>query len=175
MKTTRIITSTAIALALAVSLTSCSSDTDQTVAVEPAPSVVATTPAAEETEQPAVLAPEADVPAVGETVAAGQVEAIRAAGAAVYVSPLGDGTGIVVQPGQELPAAVQAEVVSVASSAPPTAMADLSNAGLVQVNDALIAAGTGAFVLQYGGEFNTDGSLKRCRASSPGTARTPGT
>lgn len=57
MKTTRIITATAIAAALAVTLGACSTDPNQTAAETPTPSMVATTPATEASEE-AVLAPE---------------------------------------------------------------------------------------------------------------------
>ncbi|WP_156250803.1 hypothetical protein [Pseudactinotalea terrae] len=108
---------TVLGLAVAATLAACSSSPDPeppsspTATVEPTtePAADPTTPAPTEPATPEVVIPTEP----GDIVPADQIDAAREAGVAVYVSPTGDGSGIVVDPDAELPEELIAEVETV--------------------------------------------------------------
>lgn len=107
--TSRTAIATAATAVLVGLLTACGAPAD-TAPVEPpavtAPATSTSAPADVATPEPAPALPTE----VGATVPAADVEAVRAAGAAVYVTASGD--GIVVAPGQPLPEVVVEEAAS---------------------------------------------------------------
>lgn len=99
MNATKLITAIA-AIAIAATISACG--TGQPVDPSPTPTVTASaTPTSEETAStPAQTTPPPSVPTEpGATVPADQIEQARDAGAKVYVSPNGDGSGVVVGDG----------------------------------------------------------------------------
>ncbi len=98
-------------------------------------------PAPEETEGPMAT------PEVGDIVAAENIEQARDLGAAVYVSPTGDGSGVAIDPDGETPEAIIRDVE--ATPTPLGSLDDVSNAltAIVELNEAVIASGAGAFML----------------------------
>ena len=82
-----------------------------------------TTPATPEPTEAAT--PEPVIPtAAGEIVPADMIDAAREAGASVYVSPNGDGSGLVVDPAAGLPEQVLADITALPSQ--PATMQDVS-------------------------------------------------
>jgi len=115
---------TVLGIAVAATLAACSSSptpeptTTPTVTVEPTEEP--TTPSPTEPATPEVIIPSEP----GEVVPADQIDAAREAGVAVYVSPTGDGSGIVVDPEAALPEELITELESVDGI--PQNMSDLS-------------------------------------------------
>lgn len=162
--TTRITRFTALALAGALLVVGCSQADDAGKGAA-TPTGDATAPALEATEpatEPAVeeTTEAVEVPTeLGETVPADQVDAAREAGAAVYVSPNGDGSGVVIDP-TETPAQLVTDSEEVDGSAP----ADTDGFGqqmneLSELDRAAEAAGTGVFVLIEAPDYAADGTL----------------
>lgn len=165
MKTTRIITATAITAALL--LAGCSTDiegqanpiqepTQETEEVqEPEPEEEPTEEAdiTEVEQEPEPLEP-------GDIVAEDEVQAAREDGATVYVSPNGGGTGLVIDPeATELPDQVRQDVEAL----PGRPGQDASEAGLASMDRAAQSramedAGLVAFYIGHGGQFE-DGQL----------------
>jgi hypothetical protein len=91
---------------------------------EPAEQVEPTTPSTPAPTEAAT--PEPVIPtAAGEIVPADMIDAARAAGASVYVSPNGDGSGLVVDLAAGLPEQVQADITALPSQ--PSTMQDFSD------------------------------------------------
>jgi hypothetical protein len=136
-QTIRSITAAAICIAVAATITACGTS-------DPEPEVT-DTPTASASAEPTVgptepATPEVDIPTeAGAVVTADLIEATRAAGVAVYVSPTGDGNGIVVDPAGTLPEQLVAEVEFVQGI--PTSAAHFS-AQLGSLNDILTAHDT---------------------------------
>lgn len=88
---------------------------------EPAEPTAPSTPAPTEAATPEPVIPTA----AGEIVPADMIDAAREAGASVYVSPNGDGSGLVVDPAAGLPEQVQADITALPSQ--PSTMQDFSD------------------------------------------------
>lgn len=111
---------------------------------EPSATTEPTTPAPTEAATPEPVIPTG----ASEIVPADMIDAARDAGAFVYVSPNGDGSGVVVDPAGALPEQVQADITSLPSQ--PSTMQDVSSqagAGADQ-NGAMIDAGLQAFYVR---------------------------
>lgn len=119
-RTRKIMAGAVLGSTLVLATTSCSPG-DSTPPSGSDPVVTATATPAPEHTAPEVEAPapEAEAPEVttevGASIPADQVEAARAAGAHVFVSPRGDGSGLIVDPSGTLPDAVRADLEHVAS------------------------------------------------------------
>ena len=110
---------------------------------EPAQTTEPTTPSTPAPTEAAT--PEPVVPtAVGEIVPADMIDAAREAGASVYVSPNGDGSGVVVD-GAVVPDQVQADIAALPHQ--PSNMAQVSDMAVANVaqTDAMKDAGIKAF------------------------------
>ena len=152
----------ATAGAIALSTAGCSSDDTPGPPSDSGPVVTAPV----ETPQPEHTAPEVEAPEVvtevGATIPADQIAAARAAGAQVYVSPRGDGAGLIVRPGDPLPDEVRADIESILSTPDQmSSVEDFNNAlaGYREKSAALRDAGLSAFVvapfIQIGGPQGT--------------------
>ncbi len=108
------ITRAVTTLALAATLAACSTP-DEAVVPTPTetttqePTSEPTTPSPTDPATPDVVIPTE----VGSVVTADQIEAAREAGVAVYVSPNGDGNGIVIDPTAPLPEAVVSDAEAI--------------------------------------------------------------
>jgi len=162
MKTTTT-SSVAITLAGALLLGACGPSTPA-----PAPSVSAsvepTTPALDAlTDSELIIeAPDA-VPITGNMVMAEDLDAVRESGASVYVSPNGDGSGIVIDPAGPLPEVIVQDIV--AAGGGTEAPRDITEFGqrnikITPMANEIKAAGASAFYLVYTGSYASDGSLK---------------
>lgn len=160
-KTTTI--SVALTLAGALLLGACSSDVE---APAPAPSATATATAEPTkpapTDEPIIEAPEV-LPSMGEVVTAEDIDKVRESGASVYVSPNGDGSGIVIDPAAALPEVIVQDVVAAGGGA--EAPKDITEVGqrnvkIMPIVNELKAAGASAFYLVYSGSYGSDGALK---------------
>lgn len=151
---------TALAATVAATLmpAGCTSSTPDPAPEAPTAAAAAPARAAEPTPEPA---PEPEpVTDVGATVPPDLVEASRDAGAAVYVSPNGDGTGIVIDP-TITPAQLVADVEPIDGNAPSTMEGFSDQQGeLVRVDDEAEAAGTGVFVLIGAPSYGPSGTLE---------------
>ncbi|WP_028049446.1 hypothetical protein [Cellulomonas sp. URHD0024] len=98
-------------------------------------------------------------PAVGDTVPAFAVEATREAGASVFVSPSGDGSGLVIDPAAPLPDAVVAEIDAVNRPTSDLGAATAQLAARTAVRDALDEADTSVLVLSATPTFDADGAV----------------
>ncbi|WP_156250801.1 hypothetical protein [Pseudactinotalea terrae] len=140
MTTASRVTAAALCLTAVLGVSSCSS-------ADAPPEPTATTnstqpePAAPEPTEPAT--PEVVIPTEpGDLVPADQIDAAREAGVTVYVSPNGDGNGIVVDPDATLPEELIAEVETV-EGMPQNATQHAEHLGLLgDVLDAHDDAGT---------------------------------
>jgi len=156
--TTRPTRMAALTMAAALLVTGCQSTGD----TEATPTVEATTPALEATEPAVEETPEAGpVPTeVGATVPADQVDAAREAGAAVYVSPNGDGTGVVIDPEAGTPQAVVEDFERADGTAAPSLEEYAEQMSTVSaIGQAGAAAGTYVFALIGAPSYGSDGSL----------------
>lgn len=151
MKTATRVAAATIAAFAALTMSACS---DPETGVQPSapPSQSATEPPQTEPadEEPAeVEATEEPVdPDVGDIIAADEIEQARDTGAAVYVSPTGDGTGVVIDPRDETPEVILRDVEAVPSVA-STSMEDGGRLAQqrVELNRAIVDAGSGVFML----------------------------
>lgn len=106
-------------------------------------------PEATETEEP-----DPEPPAVGDVVDAGDIEQARELGADVYVSPTGDGTGVVIDPSEGTPEVIVRDVEAAPSAAQDTlAESGEAMAASVDLNDAIVESGSGAFMLTEAPHF----------------------
>lgn len=116
MNAIKTITAAALSIAFAATIAACGTGKPPVV-IDPTPSVSAT--AEPTTEAPTQSPTEPATPTVvipteaGAIVTADLIEQARAEGVAVYVSPTGDGNGIVVDPSAGLPEQLVAEVEAV--------------------------------------------------------------
>ncbi len=120
--------------------------------VDPATKSGGDTPtAAVASSAPTEAASVSPAPQVGESVAAGDVDSAREAGASVYVSPRGDGSGLVVDPTAPLPQLVRDDMAAASMSSMTDA--ELAAGGKrdhTPVSDAMADSGLRAFVAQKG-------------------------
>lgn len=162
-KTTTI--SVTLTLAGALLLGGCSTAA-QTPA--PTPTVSATSaattdaPTTTPTTEPVVEAPAA-VATTGDIVAAGDIEALRTSGASVYVSPNGDGSGLVIDPTAPLPEVIVQDIV--AAGGGDEAPRDITEFGQRNLKvgpmaNEIKASGASAFYLVYSGSYGADGTLQ---------------
>lgn len=117
-------TSGAVAVTFsALLLTGCASSVP--TATEPTPTAPASaaSPTPEESTNEPTAAPLPDV-AVGDVVEAALVDALREAGHAIYVSPRGDRSGLVVDPAADIPQIVLDDLAAVPDLADVEAMID---------------------------------------------------
>lgn len=157
--TPTLITAITITLSLAACSPSVPAPTAEPTATStPAPAVT-TEPV--EPEAPAEPADPTPVYTVGDTVAAEDIEQARAAGLAVYTSPYGDGSGVVLDPNGEAPDVVVKDVAATGVSDKPKDMDsfDQSVADLNKIRAELDKAGMQAAVVARSGSFESDGSL----------------
>lgn len=94
---------------------------DEPTVREPVATAEPTTPAPTEAATPEPVIPTTS----GEIVPADMIDAAREAGASVYVSPNGDGSGLVIDPTAALPEPVQADITALPSQ--PSTMQDFSD------------------------------------------------
>ncbi|GIG29500.1 hypothetical protein [Cellulomonas marina] len=91
---------------------------------------------------------------VGALVPQGDVDAAREAGAAVYVSPRGDGSGVVIDVAAGLPAQAEADVRAVAGGIPVDVMSfGQQNLDRAANARAMEDAGVGAFIVIRAPQF----------------------
>lgn len=111
------------------------------------------------TAEPTTPAP-VTIPPVGDPVPAADVDAVRAAGGNVYVSP-GGGDGIVVAPGQPLPAVMVADFQAAAPDDTPGTMKEYAavSKGLPDARAAAHEAGIPVVTINITGAFDASGNL----------------
>ncbi len=173
MSTTKTMTVAALVVAGVLAVAGCSTSTP-----EPTPEPEVTTPTPTQSVDtgddgvivdPPKKSPEPEpvsIPDAGTTVPAEDVEVLREAGASVYVSPNGDGSGLVLDPATtELPAPVVADIKAASPATPPQTMEEFSERGLAQqaMNEALEDAGAASFFLMYAPSFGPDNTLVETR------------
>lgn len=102
---------------------------------------------------------------VGDTAPADAVEAVRAEGMSVFVSPTGDGSGVVVDPSAPLPESVLAEIDAVNEPLSPVDVgrATAQLAARSALRAALDAAGTSVLVLYAIPTFDETGAVTGLR------------
>ncbi|RZS62950.1 hypothetical protein [Xylanimonas ulmi] len=86
---------------------------------------------------------------VGESVSFHYIEAVRATGASVYVSPRGDGGGLVVDPDGPLPDQVRADIEAVPQRAVGTDEVNVASSQLTALVEAMRDCGVRAFRVAY--------------------------
>ncbi|WP_456789844.1 hypothetical protein [Cellulomonas sp. P5_C5] len=162
-----------VALAAGLALSGCGP-----AANAPEPPVAAAVKAPE----PAPTTPEPTVApitvVVGTVVPATDIEAVRAAGGNVYVSPRGDGTGLVVDPAATIPQVVYDDmfVTSVASVTAEQLAAEQTSAEPDMdgpVSDAVVAANFRLFVVYPFIRVHVPGHAKAYRDGYGGGFLTP--
>lgn len=170
--TVKTTTVTALVLAGVLAVAGCSTSTPEpevteVEVVDPTPTQTADTGDDDVIVDPPEQEPEpVVVPDAGTTVAADEVEALRDAGASVYVSPNGDGSGLILDPAStELPAPVVDDIKSAHPATPPQTMEEFSERGLAAqtMNGAMEDADLSAFYLMYAPNFGADNQLKSFR------------
>lgn len=155
MKLNRKIHIAALVLVASAALTACGPDasSDAAAVVSEAPVEASTEPMAEEaTPEPAPAPP---VVVVGDTVAPAEVDLVRQAGSSVYVSPRGDGTGLVVDPAATIPQVVYDDLWITSQAAPsdeeiaatPADQSILDDDLVRAVRDAVLAANFQLFLV----------------------------
>lgn len=112
-------------------------------------------------------------PVVGDTVPASAVDATRDAGLSVFVSPSGDGSGLVIDPYAPLPTVIAAELDAVNEP-----MTDLEDAAqqLVRrsaMRAALDAADTSVLVVYATPTFDADGTVTGVQYGVSGNQEAP--
>ena len=163
----------AVVIAVMVGLAGCASGTPEALEPESTVSVEPTAePVAEPAPEPTVEVPQFPTE-VGAIIPADQVEAARAAGIPVYVSPNG-GDGVVVQPAQPLPPQVINDFnAAYGGPLPQNTMewrAKLSANS--KVTDALVETGVPFIRIQWWGSYDDAGLIETKYTGSVGN--TPG-
>lgn len=151
-RTARTIATLAVLAGLA--LTGCASNDEPLEVTTPTPTATVTESGSADDVQTDAPEPEPAAPTVGDTVAAADVDAARDAGLAVFVAPNGDGSGVVVEPGYNLPQSVidAGDAMSTDSTAPLGAPAP-ATADFNAMARAMDDASIGAFVVTFGVDF----------------------
>jgi len=157
MNAKQIAATIAVALVGAAALTACSNeapaptptDTVTSASSFPEPTETENSPT-ETTDEP--TAPESEAPQVGTILDPASIEDARAAGANVFVSPTGDGSGVVVEPGYDLPEPVEQVVSGLPGGPTGSTRAEAAEGvqALVQMGTALEEAGLGVVVVFRG-------------------------
>jgi hypothetical protein len=112
-------------------------------------------------------------PFVGDTVPADAVDATRDLGLSVYVSPSGDGSGVVIDPSAPLPDAVTAEIDAVNAPRGDVVAATSQFAERTALREALDAADSNVLVLYATPTFDADGTLTGLQYGITGTQDAP--